>query len=60
MAKRKSKRTYYEVEQQLQSEINWIKQTFKYKQPELIAERLSIWRNSGDALRQEVARHYHV
>jgi len=58
MPKRKQARTPYLVEQQLKSELKWIRDTFKYKQEELINERLSIWRNCDDSLRRDVARHF--
>ena len=60
MRKKKQARTPLAVEQQLKSEIKWIKDTFKYKQPELIAERLAIWRNCDDSLKRDVARHFHI
>jgi len=60
MPKRKQARTPYLVEQQLKSEIKWIKETFKYRQPELINERLAIWRNSEDSLKRDVARNFHI
>ena len=60
MLKRKQARTPYLVEQQLKSEIKWIKETFKYRQPELINERLAIWRNSEDSLKRDIARNFHV
>ena len=60
MSKRNQARTPYLVEQQLKSEIKWIKDTFKYKQPELIDERLNIWRNSEDYMKREVAMNFHI
>lgn len=60
MSKRKQARTPYLVEQQLKSEIKWIKDTFKYKQPELISDRLAIWRNSEDSLKRDVSRNFHI
>lgn len=59
MPKRKQARTPYLVEQQLRSELKWIRDTFKYKQEELINERLSIWRNCDDSLRRDVALQLH-
>ena len=60
MSKRKQAKTPYLVEQQLKSEIKWIKDTFKYRQPELISEHLAIWRNSEDSLKRDVARNFHI
>ena len=60
MSKRKQARTPYLVEQQLKSEIKWIKETFKYRQPELINERLAIWQNSEDSLKRDIARNFHI
>ncbi len=60
MSKRKQAKTPYLVEQQLKSEIKWIKDTFKYRQPELISEHLGIWRNSEDSLKRDVARNFHI
>ena len=59
MPKRKQARTPYLVEQQLKSELKWIRDTFKYKQEELINECLGIWRNCEDSVRRDVARHFH-
>lgn len=59
MPKRKQARTPYLVQEQLKSELRWIKDTFKFNQDELINERLSIWRNCDDSLRRDVARHFH-
>ena len=60
MTKRKQARTPYLVEQQLESEIKWIKDTFQYKHPELISERLAIWSNSEDSLKRDAARNFRI
>ena len=60
MPKRNQERTPYHFEQQLNSEIKWIKDTFKYKQSELINERLDIWRNSEDYMKRDVAMNFHI
>ena len=60
MSKRKQARTPYLVEKQLKLEIQWIKDTFKYRQPELISDRLAIWRNSEDSLKRDIARKFNI
>ena len=58
MPKKRQARTPYLVEEKLKSEIKWIKDTFKFKQEDLINERLSIWRNSEDSMKRDAARNF--
>ena len=60
MPKKRQARTPYLVEEQLKSEIKWIKDTFKFKQEDLINERLSIWRNSEDSMKRDAARNFNI
>ena len=60
MPKKRQARTPYLVEEKLKSEIKWIKDTFKFKQKDLINERLSIWRNSEDSMKRDAARNFNI